>query len=329
VKRREFIALLGGASIASPLAASAQQPKSLRRVGVLMGFVEGQPEAQIRIANFRARLNQLSWLEGRNIQFDYRWAGHEPDRMQTYATELVSIAPDVIVSSGTPPTKALQRTTNNIPIVFANVADPLGTGLVTTLASPGGNITGFTNYEYAIGGKWLELLHEIAPDATRVAVSENPSNASFAGFMREIEAAAQRLRIQVVAAQMRDAAEIESSVNTLATETNAGMLLLPDGTTIGNSDLIVALAAQYRIPAIYSDRVFVTKQGLMSYAYDANAQFGQAAFYVDRILKGTKPSDLPVQAPTKYELIINLKTAKALGLTIPPSLLATADEVIE
>ena len=329
MKRREFIGLVGGAAAAWPIAARAQPDGRVRRVAVLMNYLVNHPEAQARVGAFRMRMRQAGWVEGRNVQIDFHWGAGGADHMQSAVATLIGLSPDVIVSSGTLATKAVQQATSSIPIVFANVADPVGAGIVASLARPGGITTGFANYEYVMSGKWLEILKEIAPRLDRVAVMQAVTNPSLEGFMRESEHAAIRLRVQITAARVRNAADIERSIEMLAREPNNGLVILPDGLMISQRKLIVRLAAQYQLPTVYSERVFASIGGLISYAYDAVAQFGEAASYVDRILKGTKPSELPVQGPTRFELAINLKTAKALGLTVPPTLLARADEVIE
>ena len=328
MRRREFITLLGGTVAAWPLAARAQ-PGRVRRVAVLMNYLEHYSEAEARIAAFRALLGQAGWIEGQNIQIDYHWGAGGPDHMRSAVASMLDLSPDVIVSSGTPATKAAQDATRSIPIVFANVADPVGTGIVSSVASPGGMTTGFANYEYAMGGKWLETLKEIAPRVSQVGVMHVVSNPSFAGFMREIESAATRLQVQATATPVRNEADIESSIELLGRQPNVGLIILPDGLLIEHRDLIVRLVAQNAIPTIYSERVFTSIGGLISYAYDAVAQFGQTASYVDRILKGTKPSELPVQGPVRFELAVNLQAAKALGIAVPSPLLARADEVIE
>jgi len=328
MRRREFLGALAGAA-AWPLAAHAQHGEQSRRVAVLMNYLVNHPEAQARVAAFRARMREAGWIEGRNIQIDFHWGAGGTDHMQAAVATLIGLSPDVIVCSGTDATKSAQLATSSIPIVFANVADPVGTGIVTSLARPGGTTTGFANYEYAIGGKWLEVLHETAPRVNRFAVMQAANNPSFDGFMREIENAATRLRVQVTAAPVRNASDIEHKIEMLAREPNAGLIVLPDGLMISQRDPIVRLVAQHQLPTIYSERVFTSIGGLISYSYDAVAQFGQAASYVDRILKGAKPSELPVQGPTRFELAINRKTAKALGITVPDKLLGTADKVIE
>jgi putative tryptophan/tyrosine transport system substrate-binding protein len=328
MRRREFITLLGGTAAAWPMAARAQSGR-VRRVAVLMNYPVHHPEAEARVAAFRALMRQAGWIEGQNIQIDFYSGAGGPDHMRSAVATLVGLSPDVIVSSGTPATKAAQDATRSIPIVFANVADPVGTGIVSSLAKPGGITTGFVNYEYPMGGKWLETLKEIAPGVSRFAVMHAVSNPSFVGFMREIESAATRLQVQITATPVRNEADIESSIELLGRQPNVGLIVLPDGLLIGHRNLIVRLVARNKIPTIYSERVFASIGGLISYAYDAVAQFGQTASYVDRILKGTKPSELPVQQSVRFELVVNLQAAKALGIAVSSALLARADEVIE
>lgn len=328
MRRREFVVVLTGTTAGWPFAALAQLGR-VRRVAILMNYMEHHPEAQARVAVFRALMRRAGWIEGENIHIDFHWGAGGPDHMRSAAATLVALSPDVIVVSGTPATKAAQNVSRSIPIVFANVADPVATGIVASLAKPGGITTGFANYEYAMGGKWLEVLKETAPGLNRFAAMQSANNPSLAGFMREIESAATRLQVKVTAAPVRNEADIESSIELLKREPNAGLIVLPDGLLIGQRDLIVRLTARDKIPAVYSERVFASIGGLVSYAYDAVAEFGQTASYVDRILKGTKPNELPVQGPTRFELAINLKTAKGLGITVPPSLLTRADKVIE
>ena len=329
MRRREFITLLGGAA-AWPLAARAQQfDHNTRRVSVLTAFAENDRDAQANMTAFRQALEKLGWAEGRNVRIDYRWGGAEPERIRTYAIELVRLKPDVILAVTAQALQPLQQVASTIPIVFIQIGDPIGSGFVTSMAHPGGNITGFTPAEFSMQGKRLEMLKEVAPHITRVAVLFNPEQIPQAGMLRAVEAVAPSVGVQLMAAAVRDAAEIERAIDQFAREPSGGLIVLPSGATIVHRDLIIALAARYRLPAAYQYRQFVTGGGLMSYGNDLADQYRQAASYVDRILRGEKPGDLPVQQPTKFELIINLKTAKALGLTIPPSLLALADEVIE
>jgi putative tryptophan/tyrosine transport system substrate-binding protein len=329
MKRREFITLLGGAAAAWPLAAQAQQRERMPNVGVLVPFAESDRQGQARVTAFRQRMIQLGWSEGRNIQIDYRWSGGEADRARGYAAELVALAPAAIVANGTPLVAALQGVTRTIPIVFTGVSDPVDAGFIESLARPGGNITGFTTFEYAIAGKWLEILGEIVPDTRRIMVILNRRNATSIGHLRAMESAVAALRLELTAADVQGAADIEQAINGFAGGASAGVVVLPDNLTVVHHRLIIAMVAARRMPTIYPVPFFAAAGGLIAYGVDIADQFRSAAIYVDRILRGEKPSDLPVQAPTKYELVINLKTAKALGLDIPPSLLARADEVIE
>jgi putative tryptophan/tyrosine transport system substrate-binding protein len=329
LRRRELIVALGGAAVAWPLAAHAQQPDRMRRIGMVAGNIATDPEEQIRSTTFRQRLAELGWVEGRSVWFDYRWEATDEDRIRSHVAELVDLKPDVILTQGTPLTVAAQQQTRIIPIVFTLVADPVASGLVASLARPGANITGFTNYEYAIGGKWLETLKESAPRITRVLAIENPANAGAPGLLREIESGAHSFGVRITTASTLDSAEMERSIKSFARESNGGLLVLPDATTSNLRALIVELAARHRVPAIYPFRYFAVSGGLISYGIDTVDPFRLAASYIDRILKGERPTDLPVQASTKFELVINLKTAKTLGIEIPPTLLARADEVIE
>jgi putative ABC transport system substrate-binding protein len=328
MRRREFISLLGGAA-AWPLAARAQQ--GVRRIGVLMGYAESDLEAQAHIAAFREGLQKLGWTEGRNIQIDTRWAA--PDdaaSMRRFAKELVALQPDVILSNTTPTTTALLQQTLTIPIVFAIVADPIGSGFVASFARPGGNVTGFTFTEPTMAGKWLELLKEIAPRVVRIAMLFNPVSATYADYwLNPFRAAAPSFAVEAIAAPVRDTSELESVIAAQAREPNGGLIAMPDSFTDAHRVEITSLAARYRLPAVYPFRFFAEVGGLLSHGVDRTDNFRRAATYVDRILKGEKPADLPVQTPTKYELVINMKTAKALGLDVPPTLLARADEVIE
>jgi putative ABC transport system substrate-binding protein len=329
VRRRDFIALLGGAAVAWPLAARAQQSERMRRIGVLIGNIETDPEAQIRIGAFRQRLSEMGWTEGRNVSFDYRFGATDPDRIQSLARELVGLGPDVVLGAGTPIAVALKKQTRTIPIVFALVGDPVASGLVVSLARPGENMTGLTNYEYAIGGKWAETLKECAPPITRLLAIQNPTNATAPGIMRSIEAAARSLGLQITTTSPLDVTAMEQAVGAFAREPNGGLIVLPDATTTNLRESLVALASRHRLPAIYPFRYFAESCGLISYGIDTADEFRLAAGYVSRILKGEKPADLPIQAPTKFELVINLKTARALGLDLPPFLQQRADEVIE
>jgi len=329
MRRREFITLLGGAA-AWPLAARAQQfDHNTRRVSVLTAFAENDRDAQANMTAFRQALEKLGWAEGRNVRIDYRWGGAEPERIRTYAIELVRLKPDVILAVTAQALQPLQQVASTIPIVFIQIGDPIGSGFITSMAHPGGNITGFTPAEFSMQGKKLEMLKEMAPQITRVAVLFNPEQIPQAGMLRAVEVVAPSVGVQFTAAAVRDAAEIEHAIDRFAREPSGGLVVLPSGPTIVHRNLIVALAARYRLPAVYQYWQFVRDGGLMSYGNDLADQYRQAAAYVDRILRGEKPGDLPVQQPTKFELIINLKTAKALGLEISPALLARADEVIE
>jgi ABC-type uncharacterized transport system substrate-binding protein len=328
VKRREFITLLSGAA-AWPLAARAQQPGRVRRIGVLMAINADDAEAQARIAAFVQGLQQLGWTVGKNVHIDYRLAGIDADTLRKYAAELVALAPDVILAQSSPTIAALLQATHTVPIVFTLIVDPVGAGYVDSLAHPGGNATGFTVFEYAIGGKWLELLKEIAPRVTRVAVLREAAVAAGPAQFGAAQTVAPSLGMELRPVDTRDAGDIERAITAFARGANSGLLVTGSSSATLHRDLIVALAAQYRLPAVYFTRFFVTAGGLISYGPDYVDEFRRAAGYVDRILRGEKPAELPVQAPTKYELAINLKTAKGLGLEIPPALLARADEVIE
>jgi putative ABC transport system substrate-binding protein len=328
IRRREFITLLGGA-VAWPLAARAQA-KQMRRIGVLMGgFVAGDPEAQSRVVAFENGLRELGWVKGRNLSIEYRWAG-DGNVLRDHAAELLAMAPDLILANTTPVTVALREQSGAVPIVFTQVVDPVGQGLVPNLAHPGGNVTGFTHLEFAIGGKWLQTLKEVAPAVERIAVVFNPQMAPYAeALVPPIEAAGRTFAVATMTAPAADAAAIEAAVTAFAHRPNGGLIVLPDVSTAQHRDLIIGLAAQHQLPAVYPFRYFTTSGGLISYGPDSIDPFRRAASYVDRILKGERPADLPVQAPTKYELVINLKTARALGLDVPPTLLARVDEVIE
>ena len=332
MKRRAFIALLGGAAAApmiGSVVARAQQPPPMKRIGVLLGITESDPEQRSRLSAFVRALTELGWLEGRNIRIEYRWASGSADRLRAHAAELASLAFDVILAQGTPATTALQIAGTKTPIVFVSATDPVGSGLVPSLARPGGTITGFANFEHTMGGKWLEMLKEVAPRVTRVAVILNPENAALLGQLRAIETAAPPLGIKVTAAPIRGAADIERVIAAFAAGPNGGLVVLTDFITQTHRDLIVTQAARHGLPAVYNLRFFPVIGGLISYGTDRVDLFRRAASYVDRILKGAKPADLPVQHPTKFELVVNLKTAKALGLKIPESFLLRADEVIE
>jgi putative tryptophan/tyrosine transport system substrate-binding protein len=327
MRRREFISLLGGAA-AWPLAARAQQGERMRRIGVLMSTAADDPVAKTRGAAFLQRLQQLGWTEGNNVRIDYRWGAGDADRIRRYAAELIEFAPDVILASSAPSVASLLQATRTVPIVFAAVTDPVGAGYVDSLARPGGNATGFISFEYGLSGKWLELLKEIAPRVTRAAILRDPATTGMGQF-GAIQSVAPSVGVEVSPVNMRDAGEIERAVAAFARVPNGGLIVTGSALAMVHRDLIVTLAARHKLPAVYWDRARVTGGGLISYGPDLVDQHRQAARYVDRILKGEKPADLPVQAPTKYELLINLKTAKALGIEVPPTLLARADEVIE
>jgi putative tryptophan/tyrosine transport system substrate-binding protein len=321
VKRREFVTLLGGAAAGWPLAARAQQGERMRRIGVLMDLAENDPEGQARIAAFLQGLTQLGWTDGRNVRIDIRWATSSDD-IRKYSGELIALAPDVILATGTPSLAPLHQVTRTVPIVFVNVVDPVGGGFVDSLARPGGNTTGFMLFEYGIGSKWLELLKEIAPRVTRVGVLRDPAVSSGTAQFGAIQSVAPSLGAEVSPINLRDSPEIERAVAAFARSANGGLIVTASTVANAHRDLIVTLAARHKLPAVYSARYFVIGGGLMSYGPDRIDMSRRAAGYVDRILKGEKPADLPVQAPTKYETIINLKTAKALGLEIPPTVLA-------
>ena len=328
MRRREFITLLGGAAAAWPLAARAQQSERMRRIGVLMYWAEDDAEGQARLAAFAQALTQLGWSDGGNLRIDLRWA--TTDDIRRHAAELAALAPDVLVAAtGTATVAALFQATRTVPIVFVSVIDPVGSGFVASLARPGGNATGFTIYEYSMSGKWLELLKEIAPRVTRAAVLRDPAVASGIGQFGAVQAVAPSLGVELSPVDVRDAGEIERAVIAFARGLNGGLIVTAGALTIGHRQPIIALAARYKLPAVYPARFHVTAGGLISYGPDLIDQFRRAAGYVDRILRGEKPADLPVQAPTRYDLVINLRTAKTLGIDVPATLLARADEVIE
>jgi putative ABC transport system substrate-binding protein len=326
IGRRKFLATVGGAAAAWPLAARAQ---AMRRIGVLMGLAAGDPEAQSRVVAFENGLRELGWVKGRNLSIEYRWAG-DGNVLREHAAELLAIPPDLILTNSTPVTVALREQSGAVPIVFTQVVDPVGQGLVPNLAHPGGNVTGFTSFEFSIGTKWLEALKQTAPRVTRVALLFNPKSAPYADlFLRPVEAAAPSFSVSPIAAAVRDPADVDRVFDALAREPSGGLMVLPDISMTNYRERIIALAARHRVPAIYPFRFFAESGGLMSYGTDVAEVFRRVAGYVDRILKGTSPGELPIQAPNKYELIINLKTAKALDLEVPPMLLARADEVLE
>jgi len=329
MKRREFITLISGVAAAWPFAARAQQPERVRRIGVLHSGAADDPHIQARNTAFLQALQQLGWTEGRNIRLDIRWAAADAERIRKHVAELVAFAPDVILATGSSTVGPLLQATRSIPIVFTLVPDPIGAGFVDNLGRPGGNATGFMLFEYGIGGKFLELLKQIAPGVSRAAVLRDPGITAGIGQFAAVQTAAPSLGIEIMPVNMRDTSEIENGITTFARSANGGLVVTGSPLAVLHRNLIITLAARHKLPAVYFEREFAVDGGLISYGPNFIDQFRVAAGYVDRILKGEKPADLPVQAPTKYELVINLKTAKALGLTIPPSLLARADEVIE
>jgi ABC-type uncharacterized transport system substrate-binding protein len=328
-KRREVITLLGDAAVAWPLTARAQQPQ-MRRIGVLMGIAESDPEGQARLEALQQGLRELGWMDGRNLRFDIRRTAGDPEQMRPFAKELVELKPDLIVAVTTPAVAALLQETRTIPIVFVQVIDPLGRGFISSLARPGGNVTGFVTFEFSMGGKWLETLKQVAPRIVRVALVFHPQTAPFSGsFVRVIEAAAPFFAVETNVMPVHNGAELESAVAAFAAKPGGGLIILPDLFNTSHRDTIVVLAARHRMPVVYPFRYFATSGGLISDGVDTGDLYRRSASYVDRILKGAKPGELPIQAPSKFELVINMKTAKALGLDVPPMLLARADEVIE
>jgi putative ABC transport system substrate-binding protein len=329
MRRRDLILALGGAA-AWPLAARAQPEQKVRRIGVLSADAEHDPDSERRLTVLRQRLVELGWKVGRNLQIEHRFAAADPDRMRAYAAELVGLKPDLIFASGTPTTAALQRQTRTIPIVFVIVADPIGSGLVTSLAHPGGNITGFSNIEPSMGGKWVELLKEAAPRVHRVALLFNPATAPYAeNYLRPFELAGRSLAVETKAARVHDGAEIAGVMESLARKPDGGLIVLNDSFNYFHREQIISLATRHRVPTVGFTRIIAVDGGLISYGLDYADIYQRAAGYVDRILRGERPGDLPTQAPAKFELVVNLNTAKALGLEIPSTLLARADEVIE
>jgi len=329
MRRREFLGVLGGAASAWPLAARAQQGERVRCVGILQNFPENDPVASVLNATFLKELRRSGWAVGNNIRIETRWAGNRSDDIRRHVAELVALTPDVILANGTSTLGPLLQVSRTIPIVFVQVTDPVGSGYVESLAKPGGNATGFSTSEYGVSGKWLEVLKQIAPSVTRAGVIRNPAVRSGSGQFGAIQAVAPYLRMEVTPIDVRDPAEMERTVAAFAGSPNGGLIITANGAAVVHRSLIIAMAARHKLPTVYWQRHFVEAGGLISYGDDGTDQYRRAAEYVDRILKGEKPSDLPVQQPNKFELVINLKTAKALGLEIPPTLLARADEVIE
>lgn len=329
MRRRIFIKLVGGVIAAGCLADPAEASSQTRQVGMLIASDENEPLVRSRVASFRRGLKDLGWIEGENLQIAYQWTGNDPERTRRCVSELIALAPEVIFSHSPPATQALSKATRSIPIVFVQITDPVGAGLVADLAHPGANVTGFTTFEFSMGTKWLDFLKEIAPGLARVAVMQYAKSPTWSGQLQAVEAAAPSLGIRIVPAGVESAADIERSLVDLGREANSGLIVMPDSITLIHRKLIVALAERYRLPAIYPFRYFSDDGGLISYGIDLNEVWRRGATYVDRILKGSAAGDLPVQQPTKFELVLNLKTAKALGLEISPALVARADEVIE
>ena len=329
IGRRQFIARLGGATVAWPLAARAQQPEQTRHIGALMNLTADDPESKRRVTAFVQELQQLGWTDGRNVQIDFRWGADDAERIRKYAAELVALAPDVILAAGAVTLAPLQQASHTVPIVFAGVTDPVGAGFVASLARPGGNATGFTLFEYGLSGKWLELLKQIAPRVTRVAVLRDSTLMASIGQFAAIQSVALSFGVELSPIDTRQPDEIERAVAAFAHGPNGGLIVVTGTSAIIHRDFIITQAARHRLPAVYPFRYYAAGGGLISYGPDAVDEYRRAAGYVDRILKGEKAADLPVQAPTKYELVVNLKTAKTLGLDVPATLLARADEVIE
>jgi ABC-type uncharacterized transport system substrate-binding protein len=328
MRRREFIGLVSGAA-AWPLSARAQQSEQVRRIGVLMGWPKNDLDAQSALSAFLTGLQQLGWEGGRNLRIDLRFGEGDATLTQKLAKELVELRPDVIVAATTLAVTAVRQQTLSIPIIFVQVPDAVSAGYVTNLAHPDGNVTGFTNFEFSIGGRWLQLIKECSPTVSRIAVVFDPANPSWAAYLRTIEAAAGSFKVQLIPVSVRDIAEIEASITSFAREPNGALLVIPSPVAILHRSSIISMAAQHRLPAVYPYRFFVTNGGLISYGVDLPNLYSQAASYVDRVMKGTRPADLPVQLPTKFQLVINLKTAKLLGIDVPATLIARADEVIE
>jgi putative tryptophan/tyrosine transport system substrate-binding protein len=329
IRRREFTTLLGGAAAAWPLAARAQQPNPVRRIGVLMGIGQSDPEGQSRVMALRQGLEQLNLKDGHNLHIEYRWGAGDASQIRSYAAELLALAPDVILATNTPTVRALQQLTRTISIVFVSVSDPVSDGFVASLSKPGGNITGFSTYEPSMAGKWVQFLKLVAPDVVRVAVIFNPETAAHSLYLPALESAAPSFGVRIVPAPVRGPDEIQALFSSLGRERGDGLVTIPDSFTVVHRAMITRFAEQHRVPAIYALLPFARSGGLLTYATDTVGQYRQAASYIDRILKGERPADLPVEQPTKLALVINLKTAKAIGISVPDSLLALADEVIE
>jgi putative tryptophan/tyrosine transport system substrate-binding protein len=328
IGRRKFVSVLVGATVARPLDVRAQQTERIRRIGVVMGYAESDPNGQLQVAAFRQQLQKLGWVEGRNIRIDWRYAADDPGHIRAMGEELLGLSPDVMVANSNLVTSVLQSVVRTIPLVFVSVSDPIGSGFVTDLARPTGNITGFANYQPTMGSKWLELLRQIAPRVENVGVLLHPEPPNI-GYLKSAEAAAPSFTIKLTGLPVNSGAEIENALATFAAEPNAGLIVVPNAVAFANGDLIVALAAHLRLPAIYPFAFYAKAGGLISYGFDAGDQFRQGAEYVDKLLRGAKPTDLPVQHPTKFDLVLNIKTAKMLGLEVPPSLLALTDDVVE
>lgn len=328
MRRRKFIVLVGGAAVAWPHAVTAQQPVRMRRIGVVMGYAESDPNGQLQVAAFRQQLERLGWVEGSNIRIDFRFAADAPERIRALALELLGLGPDVMVSNSNVVTTILQSEVRAIPLVFVSVSDPIGSGFVTDLARPTGNVTGFANFQPTMGSKWLDILRQIVPQLESVGLLLHPEPPNI-GYLKSAEAAAPSFNIKLVSLAVESGTEIEGVLAKFAVERRAGLIVAPNVVTFANSDRIIELAAQHRLPAIYPFAFYAKAGGLISYGFDAVAQFQQGAEYVNKLLRGAKPVDLPVQYPTKFDVVVNLKTAKALGLTIPESFLSLADEVIE
>jgi putative tryptophan/tyrosine transport system substrate-binding protein len=329
MRRRDFVTLFGGMAVAWPVVARAQRPERMRRIGFLTAAEESDPQEQLQVAAFRNGLEEQGWIDGRNVRIDYRFGGGDVSLMPKLAKELVELRPDVIFAAASSAATAVRQQTLTMPIVFVQVPDPVAIGYVTNLARPEGNITGFTSFEFSIGGRWLQVLKECSPGVSRIALVFDPAIPSWAAYLRTIEAAAPSFSVLLTPVGVHDAAEIETGITTFAREPNGALVVLPGAITVTLRGSIIATAARNRLPAIYPYRYFVTDGGLMSYGVNVSDLHRQAASYVARLLKGAKPADLPVVLPTKFDFVLNLKTAKALGLTIPPALLASADEVIE